>query len=867
MQHSSLRKNLLISYVVVVLVPVMILGLIVMQSMTSTLEQEITNKNLQLVKTLADEINDYLVEPINVLMSIQELILTKNYIQGETTNSFLQSQLKIIPQIETLQILDKQGKIVYIAPYEPNFIGLDMSRQPYYLIPKDTKRYYFSPVFISPHNGKPVITMTVSGDKGMVVAFLNLTSINKPMQNLTQGPLSIITLVDEKGTYVSHTDVSKVAQRETDSNYPFLKESKIREQSLYLNYEGRPMLASVSFLSQNNWAVILYQSAEEAFAPVTKIRNIFIVGILVSLAVATIISVKSSRKIVSPLQQLTNETYEIAKGNYDIRLPDSSFEEINHLSRHFNLMTERVMKREKALAESEEKFRDLFNNANDAIYLWILEDDGSIGKIIEANEITCFRFGYSREELLNMTPLQLNKKTSDENVHRIAKILRTKGKATFEATQISKTGKTMEVEVNAHAFKMAGQNVIISVVRDITKRKRAESELKRASELAEAANRAKSEFLANMSHEIRTPMNGIMGMNQLLLDTPLDEEQKEYAIAVKDSVNFLLNIINDILDFSKIEAGKMTLENIDFNLKKLVRETVNIMTPKTKEKSLQLNWQVDERIPSAILGDLVKLHQVLLNLIGNAVKFTDTGQIIVNAFLEQQHENKVEIKFAITDTGIGISEQAIKKIFQPFEQSDSSTTRKYGGTGLGLTITHKLVELMEGKLGVTTELGKGSTFWFVIPFGISQLQPQSASGISSSSTKKIFPSPLSAVNPVLLVEDNIISQKVESHQLKKMGLESVIANNGQEAVQLFQTNAYSLILMDCRLPVLNGYEATAEIREIEKETGGHIPIIAVTASVSEDEREKCIKAGMDDYISKPFELKTLRELVEKWIEK
>ena len=670
------------------------------------------------------------------------------------------------------------------------------------------------------------------------------------------------------------------------------------------------------------------------------------------------------------------------------------------------------------------------------------------GVLIYANAASASHYGYEVEELLGLhvENLYRDKAASGEI---IATVLQD-GKWDGEQVQIRKDGSSFPAYLTVSLIKNENDKTqgIVAVVRDITEREKIEKELSENNDFlnqllhdtkelaveAEAANIAKSEFLANMSHEIRTPMNGVMGMTGLLLDTELDEEQRDYAETIERSAEALLIIINDILDFSKIEAGKLSIEPIPFNLKSAIDEVTTLLAEKAIEKNVELKVYYASDTPTRVIGDPGRIKQIIINLAGNAIKFTNKGQVSINVGQVDLTENDVKLEISIEDTGIGIPKNKLQYIFDKFSQADTSTTRKFGGTGLGLAISKQLVELMNGKISVSSEPGKGSTFAFevslpldkqsiIVPTPVTELKdikflivqdnetdrkiiqeqfknwgfsfgcypsgeealaamrkavsagqpyqiailnyllPQmdgetlaltikadpdleetvlvmltsaakkgdakrfQKAGFTAFLTKPIRPSILMdtlatvwaaqvpghatelitshfvtearlAKNPnrkaktlrVLLAEDNIVNQKVAVKMLQKLNCRVDVAANGREAVEMVQTFPYDLLFMDCQMPEMNGFEATAAIRKWEEEkrysgsgnrysetenrkskselsrtnNESKIPIIAMTANAMQGDREECLAAGMDDYIAKPIKKEKLEEALVHW---
>jgi PAS domain S-box-containing protein len=659
-------------------------------------------------------------------------------------------------------------------------------------------------------------------------------------------------------------------------------------------------------------------------------------------------------------------------------------------------VTERQRAQEE-LRESEEKYSKLFRYSNDAIFLHDLE-----GNILDVNQKVLDLFGYTKKEILSLKISDLHPPQMQDKCRWAFDKISEDEFVAFEIGFQKRNGKVFTAEVSSSLFGIGGKKVIQGIVRDITERKRAEAIMRKTKEKAEEANRLKSQFLANMSHEIRTPMNAVIGMTDITLDTNLTDEQRDYLNTVKLSARALLELLNDILDLSKIEADKIEIENIDFDLRVTVEGVVDTLAPKASAKGLELACMIHHQVPSLLRGDPGRIRQILVNLLGNAIKFTEKGEVIVGVDLQEETKNQATLLFSVTDTGMGIPKENLKYIFESFTQADGSTTRKYGGTGLGLSICKRLIELMKGQIGVDSEPGKGSRFWFSVTlekqeelreelptppdirgmrvlvvddnktnrtilvkmlesFGCSaeavergsqaidilkraarkeklfdlvlldmlmpgmngeqvlrtikkdaeiknttviiltslgergdaaRLEHLGCAGyllkpikqsqlfdtiitILSRQSRATEPKSSSIVTRhtiaeekrrrirLLLAEDNPMNQKLAIALLKRAGYLVDAVENGRMVIEALERKTYDLILMDVQMPEMDGTETTKEIRAGEGKQK-HIPVIAMTAHAMKGDRERCLQAGMDDYISKPIEPQELLHAIRKW---
>lgn len=522
---------------------------------------------------------------------------------------------------------------------------------------------------------------------------------------------------------------------------------------------------------------------------------------------------------------------------------------------------------EEALFKEKERLKITLLSVGDGV----ISTDNK-GKIEIVNEVAQILLGWSQDEargkFFGEVVHLINAITRKECENPVQTVIDT-GKIIGLANHtllIAKDGTERHIADSAAPIKDENGNItgVVLVFRDVTEEMRQQEEVlksKAEAELANTANSAKSQFLANMSHEIRTPMNGFLGMIQIMEMTELTQEQRKYMEIVRTSSDALLKIINDILDYTKIEVGKMKLEKIVFHLKKVINDVAALFELSAVGKGLVLEVSIEKDVPEDFIGDPFRLRQILSNLIGNAVKFTNEGRIdIFISKISGGAANNSKIQFLIKDTGVGIPEDKKDILFKSFSQADNSNTRQYSGTGLGLAISKSLVELMEGEIWVESQVGKGSSFYVTCMLEMVDGKEDSTLAAGKQQGGEQQENRVK----ILVAEDDVVSQMVLEDLSRRKGWEIILSSNGKEAVNAYQQQKFDVIIMDCQMPILNGYHATIAIRQLENHRGIYTPIIAMTAYALTGDREKCIEAGMDDYLTKPINTQEFYAAVEKW---
>ena len=649
---------------------------------------------------------------------------------------------------------------------------------------------------------------------------------------------------------------------------------------------GELQLGQVTLLRDRNgldWLIVLVNPESEFTADIQDDQT-WIMLCVITLIVVTAISLITTRWVIEPILRLSRASIALASGEWQEPLAENNaITEINSLSQSFNQMSGQLRQSlEQKSAEiqlSTNKLNDILNSATASITRLLVKADGNleVDYISDGCESVS---GYTANELIEDQSLWLSRANPEDWQAVEAQVYENifaERCGTYIYRLKHKDGSWRWIsQINSSRWDALLNAWVVTIISsDISDRKRTELALIEAKAAAEAATKAKSEFLASMSHEIRTPMNGVIGMTQILGMTELTTEQREFLKTIKDSGEALLTIINDILDFSKIESGMLEIESRDFELEEVINGVCKLLESQVSVKQIDLKYAIASNIPKIVIGDLARLRQILLNLVGNAVKFTQKGQVSISVSGKRM-KGKYALTFAIADTGIGIASDRLDFLFQVFTQADNSISREYGGTGLGLAISKRLVNLMEGTIWVESlgQVGgcppinwkpqprnpltpQGSTFYFTITLLINQTLNQPRTDLVKEfaiDEKFAEKFPLQ----ILLVEDNPVNQMVAKLMLERLGYQiNAIANNGLEAVQAVQNYDYDLILMDVQMPKMDGLTATKMIR---KDLKSLVRIVAMTADAMPEDRQACLDAGMDDFISKPISIQALMSI-------
>ncbi|MCP4113560.1 MAG: response regulator [Desulfobacteraceae bacterium] len=866
----SVKLKLVLIFVMVILVPTTVITSVNLWFNLERLEKEFQTNNLNALNNALNILVEYARQAENIAGLLAETSEIKEKLESGDIQEVLEAKQELW-FAAIIEVFDKTRKLCARSHAggpgirhfftNPEAVLIDLT-----LALEEQTKYIKTPGGIALKAPMPIVDLETLETSGMIIvtypfnvqflqAIKERIRAEVTLQWNTDGSV-VSTIQDKDGIPIEKTWGTAVF-----SDYGLVEETHFQQQE----YIGSVLYSTAyTFIKNPDGRIIGILSTAINSSAIEHnkqdaLRIIFISFFIVFLLAVTV-GFLTARSFTLPIYQLLRTIRSIAEGNLQERVKIDKNDEIGDLARAFNEMTADLQKKQRSLEKAEEKYRNIFENAFEGIFQCTPD-----GYIISANPALARIMGYKSpyELISSLTNLSDKIFIDDDSYKDFRCFIDGQGRIVgYETYLYQKNGNRIWISLSFRPVKDMNENMVFyegSLV-DVTARKEKEK-AERARKAAEAASNSKSEFLANMSHEIRTPMNGIIGMTELLMTTTLTSRQKDYAKAISDSANGLLTVLNDILDFSKIQAGKLTIESEQFNLRKLVEQTGLLFAGQVRDKGIEILTKYSPDMPAQVVGDSTRIRQVLANLTGNAVKFTEQGYVLIEAECRKKTENRCSFLLKVSDTGIGIPEELQQLIFDKFSQADESTTRKFGGTGLGLAISRQLVEMMGGTIGVKSKPGRGSIFFFrlELPFSEEICDELSDDELQPAEQKTVS----SVEADILLAEDNHMNQRVAAGILRRYGCVVDIAENGMEAVDRFREKAYDLVFMDAHMPVMDGFEATKAIRQREKKNT-HTPIIAMTALAMEGDREMCIDAGMDDYISKPITSKAVLDILLKF---
>jgi PAS domain S-box-containing protein len=786
-------------------------------------------------------------------------------------NNYLEIIVNNHKELEMIRLLDLNGTVTHIAPYNKNFIGINMSYHPFVNASITSKMPQWSSTFISLHNRQPTLALCVPFHQGFIIGYLNLNILSDISNKVKIGSLGYACIVDNEGTFIAHPNPSFVSQQLNINILPeTLQDLTTHKHTFVFELDGKEVFCSSVVIQDTNWSIKIIQPVREALRPLKKIKKTILSVGLITIILAIAIVFIILKNILQPLTHLTEYSQKIAAGNDCFFSHQESYIEVDELSKNFSRMMDVLKKRENQMIESKDKAQNYLDIAG--VILLVIDTDKKVSLI---NKKGCEILGYREEEIIGKNWFE----------HCIPSREKNKIGLIFDSL-ISGENLSVKYEENIILRKNGEERIIawhntliknksgdisgtLSSGEDITERRQMEKHLQEAKEQAETANKAKSQFLANMSHEIRTPLNAIIGFSQLLKEEVRELSAPPHILEFIEDIivsgQKLSEIIGNILDLSKIEAGKLEVDEEDIQLKLLIQGIYHVNKAQAFTKNIKFSYYLDPKLPSVIHSDRTKLNQILMNLTSNAIKFTPEGkEVKISAIKEDDH-----ILIQIIDQGIGISIDHQSKIFEAFEQADSSISRKYGGSGLGLAITKNLVGLLGGVIELESnhqsthsEQNTGSVFSVKIPCKTLSFQ------MTEQKEFLLNHYHFSMDNLIVVVEDDRINQKMIKRFFKKLGMDICLADNGQIGIQkiiAFQKKGRlpDLILMDIHMPDMDGIETTRIIRS--QTDCAEIPIVALSAEAFIERQKEAFSVGISDYLTKPINFNKFLPILVKYL--
>ena len=774
----------------------------------------------------------------------------------------LSNFLQAYQNFDRLLYLDPTGKILATSPQEEH---LPPTMHAFKGKVGNSPRIVSAPI-ISPFSQKLVVYIGVRLDNGNVlIAELGIDNLHKHLSSILPADQGELILCDSYGKLISHPDFSRVRLQENLGFLTIIKDfASDSPLTTIFKEQGTYFFGTIARVPRSDWLLIIAKPIQDVFLPIlSPLLALLTIILCIFFIFAHFLQHKLQEKIVMPLAHFTQSIELTAQGQYQEPGEEypPSFSELAIIEDKFNDMVRQINIREKEIKENEERFRQLVENIHEVYWITDVADN----RVIYASPSYEIIWGRTRESLYDNPEsffLAICREDRMQVVEAI-NLLRVEGKILDEEFRIHlPDGK--ERWIRAQAFPVYDEEGVrvrvVGVAEDITERKAIQNALMTAKQDAEMASQAKTEFLTNISHELRTPLNGILGMLQLTRDTSLTGEQADYISTAISSSKVLLNVINDILNIAQIEAGKFILHEQPFSVHEIMETIFKFFTHATESKNIELKMEVDPGFPEYLLGDEVRIRQILFNLVGNSVKFTDHGSITVIAspLKVQRERGTMGALFTISDTGIGIPSEKIAYVFESFTQVDGTYTRRYQGTGLGLGIVKNLVSYMNGTITVDSDAGQGTTMYITL-----QLKIPSAEQLAEAPQSEVL-QPQTTGLSILVVEDDRVNQIAISRMLEKMEHNPTCVGDGKMALEILKEKHFDCIFMDIQMPILDGIETTKCIRnDPEFAEIADTLIVALTAHAMPDDRENFLKVGMNDYISKPVSFEQLAAVFKR----